>query len=560
MKFARYIQGLEHDCPPEWAGKFLRYKELKKLLKPLSSEQSQENGGPEAGEQALGPAPEHDEEVFFSTLRAQMKVVDRQFQKQAWATITAFERSQFRSPALCFLCVFRWRTADKNSRLAQQAYWCMKFAKANAVALRKILKKHDKVARNLRGRQFLQESWQPRGTEGVGIFLHSPLLDELKAIQDWLYEQGPKPADTPEDEVRLSAAGTLSLDEEEAREELAEEAERGADPGARGLEAVAVPGASPGGVAAASLGSGPSEDGEGAGDAGADWGLPPQPEDAGAERGPERVASFPPPPRLRPLAVAGGACPPTTPKYRGRGGAGPLRPSAAPSFVTTSSLRLQRDEGLAAICESPSFLLDSSDVEWEGLSPTARSADSRALSAILSEPSGAASSAPRSAGRPGGEGPYAVASGPTPAPGAARSSGGDAARPRTRFREADLACPICLEVMYKPVGLVCGHKFCKRCVLEAAGFGRAMGTFSSIVSHVPRRSVCPECRQPDVYRGAVSLREVGKLIAARHPQAWAERRREDRERERAAADRMLNETMDSYRPVLRASSVYELLF
>lgn len=109
MKFARYIQGLEHDCPPEWAGKFLRwvricagicfvdemgsvrrpspnpqlrnvsyrYKELKKLLKPLSSEQSQEVGGPEAGEQALGPAAEHDEEVFFSTLRAQMKVVDR---------------------------------------------------------------------------------------------------------------------------------------------------------------------------------------------------------------------------------------------------------------------------------------------------------------------------------------------------------------------------------------------------------------------------------------------------------------------------------------------------
>lgn len=49
----------------------------------------------------------------------------------------------------------------QNSRLAQQAYWCMKFAKANAVALRKILKKHDKVARNLRGRQFLQAS-QPR--------------------------------------------------------------------------------------------------------------------------------------------------------------------------------------------------------------------------------------------------------------------------------------------------------------------------------------------------------------------------------------------------------------
>lgn len=62
---------------PQLRNMSYRYKELKKLLKPLSSEQSQENGGPEAGEQALGPAAEHDEEVFFSTLRAQMKVVDR---------------------------------------------------------------------------------------------------------------------------------------------------------------------------------------------------------------------------------------------------------------------------------------------------------------------------------------------------------------------------------------------------------------------------------------------------------------------------------------------------
>lgn len=48
------------------------------------------------------------------------------------------------------------------------------------VALRKILKKYDKLCGGQRGRSFLQHCWQlPTG----GAFLHSPLLDELKAIQ-----------------------------------------------------------------------------------------------------------------------------------------------------------------------------------------------------------------------------------------------------------------------------------------------------------------------------------------------------------------------------------------
>jgi hypothetical protein len=48
------------------------------------------------------------------------------------------------------------------------------------VALRKILKKYDKLRGGQRGRNFLQHCWRlPSG----GAFLHSPLLDELKAIQ-----------------------------------------------------------------------------------------------------------------------------------------------------------------------------------------------------------------------------------------------------------------------------------------------------------------------------------------------------------------------------------------
>ena len=44
----------------------------------------------------------------------------------------------------------------QDAALAERAYWCRKFAKANAVALRKILKKHDKCCNNTAGREFLQ--------------------------------------------------------------------------------------------------------------------------------------------------------------------------------------------------------------------------------------------------------------------------------------------------------------------------------------------------------------------------------------------------------------------
>ena len=65
------------------------------------------------------------------------------------------------------------------------------------------------------------------------------------------------------------------------------------------------------------------------------------------------------------------------------------------------------------------------------------------------------------------------------------------------------------------VGLGCGHKFCRNCALEAAGFGRAIGAFHNIISHVPPRVGCPQCRQQGVFRNAVALREVGKLIQTR---------------------------------------------
>ena len=97
------------------------------------------------------------------------------------------------------------------------------------------------------------------------------------------------------------------------------------------------------------------------------------------------------------------------------------------------------------------------------------------------------------------------------------------------FRDEELRCPICLEIMYKPVGLGCGHKFCRSCALEAAGFGKVFGAFRNIISYIPSRTPCPQCRQKQVYKGAVSLKELALLIKERYPREWAERKSQEKE-------------------------------
>lgn len=236
-----------------------------------------------------------------------------------------------------------------------------------------------------------------------------------------------------------------------------------------------------------------------------------------------------------------------------------VRTPGAHSFVSTSSLRRQREEGLHAICESPSFLLDSSDEEWEesAMPDWARRPpfDPATLPiAEESEGSEARGSSPGAAvSRP------LVGASLSSSPRDRGSASGGAKAPH-RFHDADLTCPICLDLMYKPVALACGHKFCKRCALEAAGFGKAIGTFASICSHVPRRIPCPSCRQADVYRGAISLREVGRLIERRHPEEWAARRLQEKQLERTAADEAVKREREIYAPRMRATSVYDLVF
>lgn len=60
-----------------------------------------------------------------------------------------------------------------------------------------------------------------------------------------------------------------------------------------------------------------------------------------------------------------------------------------------------------------------------------------------------------------------------------------------------------------------GAQFCKECALGHAGLARAIGTFANLASYVRSRTACPQCRQPGVYREAMRLRQLDRIVRAR---------------------------------------------
>ncbi|KAK9805249.1 hypothetical protein WJX72_008655 [[Myrmecia] bisecta] len=184
MKFARYLKNVEQEAPSQWRGKFLRYKQLKKAIK--------KHAGEVAAALALHTSQPLDD-WFFDILDGELKLIDRQFETSARHLIKCFDKGQ---PLL--LCCLPLPSARLKARspeeLAEQAHWCQEYAQINAVGLRKIVKKHDKLYGNKRGQRFLQACWTA-ANRGRATFLHSPLLTELKALEAMLEPAPPHCAD-----------------------------------------------------------------------------------------------------------------------------------------------------------------------------------------------------------------------------------------------------------------------------------------------------------------------------------------------------------------------------
>ncbi|XP_059625686.1 probable E3 ubiquitin-protein ligase BAH1-like 1 [Cornus florida] len=89
--------------------------------------------------------------------------------------------------------------------------------------------------------------------------------------------------------------------------------------------------------------------------------------------------------------------------------------------------------------------------------------------------------------------------------------------------DINLTCSICLDTVFDPVSLTCGHIFCYMCACKAASV-----TIVDGLKAADPKEKCPLCRDAGVYHGAVHLDELNILLSRSCPEYWEERLRTER--------------------------------
>ncbi|KMZ66457.1 E3 ubiquitin-protein ligase BAH1 [Zostera marina] len=87
----------------------------------------------------------------------------------------------------------------------------------------------------------------------------------------------------------------------------------------------------------------------------------------------------------------------------------------------------------------------------------------------------------------------------------------------------DLTCSICLDTVFDPISLACGHIFCYICAC-----GAASETIIDGLREASSESKCPLCRQEGVYRDYVRLTELNILLRENCHAYWEKRLQSER--------------------------------
>ncbi|KAJ6319842.1 hypothetical protein OIU78_015280 [Salix suchowensis] len=96
----------------------------------------------------------------------------------------------------------------------------------------------------------------------------------------------------------------------------------------------------------------------------------------------------------------------------------------------------------------------------------------------------------------------------------------------------DLTCSICLDTVFDPVSLTCGHIFCYMCACSAASV-----TIVDGLEAAEPKEKCPLCRKAGVYEGALHLEELNILLSRSCQKYWEQRLQTERiERVRQAKE------------------------
>ncbi|KAB2056728.1 hypothetical protein ES319_A11G123000v1 [Gossypium barbadense] len=89
--------------------------------------------------------------------------------------------------------------------------------------------------------------------------------------------------------------------------------------------------------------------------------------------------------------------------------------------------------------------------------------------------------------------------------------------------DIDLTCSICLDTVFDPVSLTCGHIFCSICASSAASV-----TIVDGLRAANPKEKCPLCREAGVYEGAVHLDELSILLRRSCREYWEQRLKKER--------------------------------
>ncbi|KAG5251831.1 SPX domain-containing family protein [Salix suchowensis] len=89
--------------------------------------------------------------------------------------------------------------------------------------------------------------------------------------------------------------------------------------------------------------------------------------------------------------------------------------------------------------------------------------------------------------------------------------------------DIDLTCSICLDTVFDPVSLTCGHIFCHTCACSAASV-----TIVDGLKAAEPNEKCPLCRKSGVYEGSLHLEEINILLSRSCHEHWEQRLQTER--------------------------------
>eukprot|EP01024_Parvocaulis_polyphysoides_P017849 TRINITY_DN17874_c0_g1_i2.p2 TRINITY_DN17874_c0_g1~~TRINITY_DN17874_c0_g1_i2.p2 ORF type:complete len:324 (-),score=15.59 TRINITY_DN17874_c0_g1_i2:446-1417(-) len=95
--------------------------------------------------------------------------------------------------------------------------------------------------------------------------------------------------------------------------------------------------------------------------------------------------------------------------------------------------------------------------------------------------------------------------------------------------ESQWNCPICLGLLYQPVGLGCGHKFCIDCAVAAVNNGELESRPLQFLRSLNQFQQCPECRQHGVFKQMIQLKILDRVIHTKFPKEYSARQKENRQ-------------------------------